>query len=120
MEASILKQEEVWYVDLGASKHMTNHEEWFTSLRKLEQLGYIETDDDTIHTIEHIGDVPLSHVGQRGCIKNTFHVSTITKNLVSVSKIVYKGMQVRFNKEGCFIEDDDRLIARGRREGHTL
>ena len=26
------KLEEVWYVDFGASNHMTNHVEWFSSL----------------------------------------------------------------------------------------
>ena len=88
MEASNSKQEEVWYIDSGAFNHMTNHEEWFTSLRELEQLGCVETDDDTIHTIEHIRDIPLSSVGQRGCMKNILHVPTITKNLVLVGQIV--------------------------------
>ena len=92
MESRTSKHEEAWYVDSGISNHMTNHEEWFTSLRELEQLGYVETGDDTIHTIEHIGDVPQSNVGQSGCMKNVMHVPTITKNLVSVRQIVNKGM----------------------------
>ena len=70
----------------------------------------METDNDTVHTIEHIRDVPLSHVGRRGCLKNVLHVPTITRNLVSARQIVDKGMQVRFNQDGCFIEDDDHVI----------
>ena len=69
MEASTSKQEEVWYIDLGVPNHMMNHEEWFMSLRELEQLRYVEIGDDTIHTIEHIGDVPSWLVQTTKCEK---------------------------------------------------
>ena len=39
------------------------------------------------------------------------------KFLVSVGQMVEQGMQVRFDQDGCFIEKEDRIIARGRREG---
>ena len=29
-------------------------------------------------------------------------------------------MQVRFNNDGCFIEKDGRVIAKGRRDGHLF
>ena len=60
---------------------MTSHEEWFSYLEKLEKQGVVETGDDTPHTIEHVSEVPLSHVGK---LMNVLHVPTITKNLVSV------------------------------------
>ena len=41
----------------------------------------------------------------------------ITKNLVSVGQIVDQGMQVRFTHLGCFIEEEGKVIAQGRREG---
>ena len=63
---------------------MTNHQEWSSTLEKPQQSGVIETSDDTAHLIEHLGDVPLSHVGQKGIMRNVLHVPTITKNLVSV------------------------------------
>ena len=53
-------------MDSRASNHMTNHKEWFLTLEKREQPGVVETRDDTPHPIEHIGDVPLSHVGKKG------------------------------------------------------
>ena len=52
---------------------------------------------------------------------NVLHVPTITKNLVSVSQIVDQGMmQVRFTHLGCFIEEEDKVIAQGRREGRMF
>ena len=84
MKTSTLKPNEVWYVDSGASNHMTSHAEWFAYLEKPEQPRGVETGDDTPHTIKHIGEVPLNHVGQKGKLMNVLHISTITKNLVSV------------------------------------
>ena len=95
----------MWYVDSGASNHMKNHEEWISRLEKPEQSGFVKTDDDTSHPIEHIGDVPLIHIGQEGRLRNVLHVPMITKNLLSVGHIVDQGMQVRFTHLGCFIEE---------------
>ena len=88
--------------------------------RRVDRPGYIETGDDTTHPIRHIGDVPFRKEGEKTCIKNVLHVPTITKSLVSVGQIVEQGMQVRFNNEGCFIEKDGRLIAKGRRDGRLF
>ena len=41
----------VWFVNLGASSHMTNHGEWFSDVRNLEKQGYVKTGDDTTHPI---------------------------------------------------------------------
>ena len=63
MAANTSKLKEVWYVDSKASNHMTNHENWFSYVEKLEQSGVIKTSDNTLHPIKHIGDIPLSYVG---------------------------------------------------------
>ena len=62
MKMSTLKPNGVWYVDSGASNHMTNHEEWFSHLDTLKQHRVVETSDDTSHPIKHIGDIPVSNV----------------------------------------------------------
>ena len=51
---------------------------------------------------------------------NVLHVSTITKNLVSVEQIVDQGMEVRFTYLGCFIEEEGRVIVQGRRDGRMF
>jgi len=50
----------VWYVDSGASNHMTSHGEWFRDIKDLKTPGFVETGDDTAHPITQIGKVPLS------------------------------------------------------------
>ena len=85
-----------------------------------DRPSFIEIGDDTTHPIRHISDIPFGNDGKNNCIKNVLHVPTITKNLVSVDQIVEQGMEVRFNKDGCFIEKDGRVIAKGRRDGRMF
>ena len=79
----------VWYVYLGALNHMTSHGEWFKELQTLENLGFVETDDEIAHPIAHIRNVPLSlQNGNAKYLADALHVPNITKNLVSVRPMV--------------------------------
>ena len=64
------------------------------NFRKAGTTGVVETGEDTPHPIEDIEDIHLSHVGQKGIMRNILHVPTITKNLVSIGQIVDQDMQV--------------------------
>ena len=88
MKQTTPRSDEVWYVHSGASNHMTSHKEWFSYLEKPMQPGVVATGDDTPHPIANVGEVPLSHVGQKGKLMNVLHVLTITKTLVSVASPV--------------------------------
>ena len=82
--ADVSTKDDVWYVDLGASNHMTSQGEWFRELKDPKTPGYVETGDDTAHPIAHTRNVPLSmQDGKMKYLQNVLHVPTITKNLVS-------------------------------------
>ena len=86
-------EDDVWYVDLGASNHMTSHGEWFNQMKDPERPGYVETGDDTAHPIAHVKNVPLSmQDGKVKYLANVLHVPQITKNLVSVGQMVEQGL----------------------------
>lgn len=92
--------EDVWYIDSGASNHMTPHGEWFEEMNPGTH-GYVCTGDDTQHDITHTGVVPLvMHDGQTKKLKEVLHVPSITKNLLSVGQMAEQNLQVRFNKHG--------------------
>ena len=79
-------RDDVWYVDSSASTHMTSHAEWFKVLRSHEKP---EIGDDTAHPIKHVGNVPLSmNDGKVKYLADVLHVPKITKNLVSIGKMV--------------------------------
>jgi hypothetical protein len=94
-------EEVMWYVDSGASNHMTGHKNWFESLREPEIPGYIQTGDNTTHQIEHVGDIPLWEAkGKTKYMFNVMHVPNLAKNLISVGQIMEQGMQVKFKQSG--------------------
>ena len=113
MKNTTSESDEVWYVVYGASNHMTSHAKWFSYLEKLEKPGVVETGDDISHPIEHVGEVPLVHIGQKGELMNVMHVLTITK-------IVDQGMQVRFTHLRCFIEYEAKRSRKGAKKGGYL
>ena len=81
--------ENVWYVDSGASNHMTHRNEWFKEMQIVEKLGYVEIGDDTTHAYAHTGNVPLTmHDGKVKYLADVLHVPSITKNLVLVGQMV--------------------------------
>ena len=61
---SALKPEDVWFVDSGASNHMTSHKEWFLELREPERPGYVETGDDA--TVRNGFTSSFGHKPNRG------------------------------------------------------
>ena len=99
MITTVSQPDDVWFVDSGASNYMTSHQEWFMNLREPERPGVVETSDDSTHTIEHIGDVALNNHDSKGYMKDVLHVSTITKNLVSVGQIVEQGCKYDSTKK---------------------
>jgi hypothetical protein len=50
----------VWYVDSGASNHVISHGEWFRNTKDLKTPRFVEIGDDTTHPITQIGKVPFS------------------------------------------------------------
>ena len=85
---------EVWYVDSGASNHMTGgHAEWMQGARKMEKPRFVETGDDTAHPIVQIGKILLSmQDGKNKYLSNVFHVPNLTKNLVFIGQMVEQGL----------------------------
>ena len=89
-------------------------------LEKPEQPGVVETGDETSHSIEDVGKVPLNHVEQKGKLIKVLHVPTTIKNMVSIGHMVHQGMQVQFTHLGCFIQEEGKVITQGRREGRIF
>jgi len=51
-------------------------------------------------------------------LQNVLHVPNITKNLFSIGQLIEQGLQVRFNPDGCYVEDykdDCKMVAKGKR-----
>ena len=119
MKASTSKPNQVWYVNSGSSNHMTNHDEWFSYLEKPVKPRVVETGDDTPHSIEHVGEVPLRHVGQREIDERVTRSDNNKERDVSRTDRQL-GMQIRFTHLRCLIGEEGQIIAQARREGRMF
>ena len=51
---------DVCYVYSSASNHMTCHNTWFNKMKEPSKPSYVEIGDDTMHLVQHVGNVPLT------------------------------------------------------------
>ncbi|MCO5557878.1 hypothetical protein L7F22_011450 [Adiantum nelumboides] len=118
-------QEEVedqWYIDSGASNHMTYHHDWFTSAQPFKGEGSILIGDDSHHAIQGKGTITIQMLqGEEKDLSNVLLVPGITKNLISMGQIVDKGYEVKFNKDGCYVKNKKgKVVAHGEKNGRLF
>lgn len=102
-----VKNDNGWYIDSGASMHLTMHRDWLYD-EIPPPVSTIKVADDKKLTVKACGKVNL-HVMNKSSksemisVHNVLYVPELATNLLSVSQIIHNGCQVKFNKEGCKI-----------------
>ena len=94
----------VWYLDSGASFHMTDNKQFFNDLEEKDLQMHIEMGDDGRYNGNDIGIDNF----QRDCssslrLKNVMFVSGMKKNLFSVAVLEDYHYDVIFNKGKAFL-----------------
>lgn len=108
--------EDTWYIDSGASSHMTNDESAVNNVVKCKKESVFAADGNKMNIIGK-GDVhKILADGRELIIKNVQVIPSICANLLSVSQIVMNSEnEVKFDKNGCRITNGKgHLIASGR------
>jgi hypothetical protein len=108
---------DIWFVDSGASCHMTWHKEFFTRLQEGGVNLIIELRDGRRYKAQGVGTVLFQREsGKPLRFANILYVLGLTKNLISVSTLEDKGYEVTFRKGRVFVhptgssEKMDRMI----------
>eukprot|EP00253_Pinus_taeda_P007771 PITA_07771 len=94
----------VWYLDSGASFHMTNDKNLFSTLEERDLQMRIEMGDDGKYHVSGEGTVVFQR--QHGApltLTNVKYVPSLKKNLVSVAMLEDKGYDVVFSKGNVFL-----------------
>lgn len=91
-----------WYIDSGASQHMTLNENLLVETKQTS-IKEIATANSAKLSGSRVGKVMLSLNEKDIEVKNVLHVPNLAANLLSVSKIVEKDNTVVFDKNGCTI-----------------
>jgi hypothetical protein len=111
-----------WYVDSGASRHVTFNKKSFNTLRQQEANIQVELGDDATYLVTGMGSVSFNMPsGNVLDLDDVLFVPDLTKNLLSVSAWTELRFVVEFDDQqviiGDYNEDPSQVLARGMREG---
>ena len=94
----------VWYLDSGASFHMTGDKEFFSDLEEKEIHTHIEMGENGRYNATGIGTITFEREsGNPFLLKNVMHVPGLKKNLVSVTMLEDRGYDVFFSEAKSFL-----------------
>ena len=89
----------VWFLDSGASFHMTGDRYLFTDLDEKDLGLHIEMGDDGRYSATDIGTISFEREsGKPFVLKEVMHVLVLKKNLISVAMLEDKGYDVVFSE----------------------
>ena len=95
-----------WYVDSGASKHMTVNESWLKNPVHSSSLPEIIVANRTKVPVSCSGDVEIAtSYDYEITVKNVLCVPSLTTNLLSVSELIRNGNSVIFEPNRCLIRN---------------
>lgn len=102
-----------WYIDSGATRHMSNNLKNFSKIEKC--IDSIETAGPNSVKVQGRGVVNIFSKTQRNEnialeMKNTLYVPNLTANLLSVKQMTARGLKVSFSRNKCFIIKDNTVI----------
>ncbi|KAG5864100.1 hypothetical protein JTB14_016257 [Gonioctena quinquepunctata] len=96
-----------WYVDSGASGHLTVNSDWLTNVSENFELQDIITANNQRNSVSCVGDINIVTVVNRNShditITNAMCVPGLTTNLLSVGKLINNGNKVNFEENCCKI-----------------
>ena len=114
---SVTMSDKEWYIDSGASQHMTGHRSWFSSYENLPSGPKVYLGDDTGLAIKGKGKISFQLPNKvRKDVHDILHVEGLAKNLLSISKMTDQGYEVSFKADTCLMKRDKTII-KGIRSG---
>lgn len=104
-----------WYVDSGASVHLTANKDWLSEISTKTNMKEIMVANQTKVQVTCSGNVQLETVVlQRRhdiTVKDVLCVPELTTNLLSVSQLIQNGNLVKFESHCCKIYNKQNVLA---------
>lgn len=112
---------DTWILDSGATTHITANRDLFTEIRPYTtSLKWGEAKTIPVKGIGAIR-VKFASTGKIGTIQDCLYVPELGVNLLSVGKLITKGILPSFTKQGCQLRLNQKVIAKGTyKNGLTL
>jgi transposase InsO family protein len=111
-------QKDIWYIDSGATSHMSNDESFFKTLEKRKMRDVTVANGQSAKVLG-IGTGELHCLNGKNeavqvCLENVLYVPDLTENLLSVKRLAKTGHSVGFTDEQCEISKNNIVIAAGK------
>lgn len=116
-----MKEENIWYLDNGASNHMTGCREKFESLDKTKK-GQVKFGDGSLVKIEGKGSIRIKcKNGETRILQGVYYIPTLRSNIISLGQLSEEGNRVVLNGGSLWIYDScGRLLMHVRRSSNRL
>lgn len=112
-----------WFIDSGATHHMTNTKMNFVNYTVMNPVEIRLADDKCVRAVGH-GDIvmvlPTPEGPKRGVLKNVWFVPNLARNLFSVSQFTQDSTQMNFVKNKCVMYKRGQSFNIGERFGKGL
>lgn len=99
-----------WYIDSGASKHMTPHGQLLKNIKPTNVYEIMSANSAKMN-VKGAGKTTLNTNGKEIVVKEVLHVPALSANLLSVHDIASHGNSVLFDTNGCTIRNaNDEIV----------
>lgn len=102
-----------WFVDSGASMHMTNMTDIMMKNRRSSPRSVTVANSSSLE-VECVGDIEIEVDNEDSTttvnMKDVLMVPNLCTNLLSVSQVVKKGLSVLFDEKGCIIRNKKGVV----------
>lgn len=109
------KMKNGWFIDSGATAHMTHRKDMLHNERKIEKKEILIANKEKLR-VDTMGDVKINLlVGGEVAeciIKNVYYVPNLCTSLLSVNQLNKQGYSVIFENNGCLITNKNEVVAR--------
>lgn len=116
-----LDVENVWYLDNGASNHMTGNLSYFESLDK-NITGKVRFGDDSRIDIKGKGSITfIAKNGERRSLPDVYYIPELRSNIVSLGQATEAGCDVRMREDYLTLFDrNGKLLVKAKRSRNRL
>ncbi|XP_010474532.1 PREDICTED: uncharacterized protein LOC104754068 [Camelina sativa] len=113
--------ESIWYLDNGASNHMTGNKEFFSSL-DTSIRGKVKLGDGSFVNIVGKGSIVfVGKTGERRSLKEIYYISDLKHNIISLGQATEFGCEVNMKGNMLTLSDPaGRLLVRVTRSSNHL
>ncbi|KAG7594885.1 Zinc finger CCHC-type [Arabidopsis thaliana x Arabidopsis arenosa] len=113
--------EKAWYLDNGASNHMTGNREWFYKIDE-RITGKVRFGDDSRIDIKGKGSILfMSKTGERKVLADVYYIPDLNSNIISLGQATEAGCDVRMKGDYLTLLDrDGKLLVKATRSRNRL